>query len=287
MTEATVSPHHAWTGRLLAILLWALMAAVFGITGWLFGLEPLSIAIGNWRQARDYRPVQAKVVTRSGKEADGSSTSWLAASYDIDGKTYFAERLSVLDEDAPDEPSNAAVVKTLEASRGDDKTITVWVSPRKPEIAVVSRDLPLKSLWPRIPLGIGFPLMALAGVAGTIGALINFGYYRKLYDAAGLWGFSAAWCGFTFPILLLVTAESDVEFFVIAFVGVFALIGMFMLWGAVSASLMGSEAKVKIGSTPRSKLPASALRTTGGKNKKGDGDAKRGGLGGHGDNFDK
>ena len=287
MRDPTASPHMSWTGRLVAVLLWALLATVFGITGWLFALKPLVVAAGNWQLARDYRPVQAKVVTRTGKDSDGSTVNWPAASYEVDGKTYYAERLSVLDDDAPDEPSNADVVKTLEASRGDGKTITVWVSPRKPEIALVSRDLPVQSLWGRAPMGIGFALIALAGVAGALGALVNFGYYRKLYGAAGLWGFSAVWCGFIFPVMLLVSSEKDVEFFVVCFVGFFALIGIFLLWGAISATIMGGENVMKISSSPGSRLPASALRTTGGKTKKNQPGTKRGGLGGHGDGFDK
>jgi hypothetical protein len=287
MSNDSVSPHATWAKRLLALLLWSTMALVFGFTGWLFGLEPLVIAVGNWQQARDYKPVQAKVVTRDGKADDGSAASWLAASYELDGKTYYAERLSVLEDDAPDERSNAAIVKTLEASRGDGKTVTVWVSPRKPEIALVSRDLPLQSLWGRAPFGIGFAVIALAGLAGAIGALFNFRYYRKLYDAAGMWGFSAVWCGFIFPIFWLVSTQSDIEFFVVMFLGFFALIGILLLWGAISASIKGGGSPIQVGTTGRSRLPASALKTTGGKAKKMDANVKRGGIGGHGGDFDK
>ena len=284
MSDVVTSPHATWPKRLLATVLWALLAAVFGVTGWLFGLEPLTIALGNWQQARDYRAVSAKVVTLEGKADDGSAVRWPAASYEIDGKTYYAERLTVLDDDAPDERSNAAVMSTLEASRGD-MTITVWVSPRKPEIALVSRELPVKSLWARVPLGVGFELIALAGVAGAVGSLFNFGYYRNLFDSAGAWGFSAVWCGIIFPMLWLMSAQSDIDLFVVMFVGFFALMGVALLLGAITTSIKGGGSAVKFGSSG-SKLPASALRTTGGKAKKNDANVKRGGLGGHGGDAD-
>ncbi len=285
MSEVVTSPHATWPKRLWATLLWAMLAAAFGVTGWLFGLEPLTIALGNWQQARDYRAVSAKVVTRDGKADDGSAVSWPAASYEVDGKTYYAERLTVLDDDAPDERSNAAVMRALEASRGD-MTITVWVSPRKPEIALVSRELPVKSLWARVPLGVGFALIALAGVAGAVGSLFNFGYYRNLFESASAWGFSAAWCGIIFPMLWLMSPLSDSELFMVMFVGFFALIGVALLLGAITTSIKGGGSAIKFGSSG-SKLPASALRTTGGKAKTNQANVKRGGMGGHGGDADK
>lgn len=285
MSDVANSPHATWSKRLLAMLLWALLAAVFGVIGWLFGLEPLGIAMGNWQQARDYRAVSAKVVTLHGKADDGSALSWPAASYEVDGKIYYAERLTVLDDDGLDDRSNAAVMKTLEASRGDTN-ITVWVSPRKPDIALVSRDLPVKSLWGRVPLGVGFAVIALAGVAGAIGSLFNFGYYRNLFDAAGAWGFSAAWCGIIFPMLWLMSPQADSELFVVLFVGFFALIGVVLLLGAITSSIKGGGSAVKFGSSG-SNLPASALRTTGGKTTKSEANVKRGGMGVHGGDFDK
>lgn len=285
MSDVVSSPHATWPKRLLAMVMWALLAAVFGVTGWLFGLEPLSIALGNWQQARDYRAVSAKVVTREGTADDGTLMSWPAASYEVDGKTYLAERLTVLDDDAPDERSNAAVMRTLEASRGD-MTITVWVSPRRPEIALVSRDLPVQSLWGRVPLGVGFALIALAGLAGAVGALFNFGYYRNLFDSAGAWGFSAAWCGIIFPLLWLMSPLSGSELFMVMFVGFFALIGVALLLGAITTSIKGGGSAIKFGSSGLT-VPTSTLRATDGKTKKNEANIKRGGMGGHGGDFDK
>ena len=282
------SPHQTWGKRLGAAVIWALMAAGFGVTGWLFALQPVTVALANWNVARDYKAVPATIVQRTGSDENGTFY-WQAARYEVDGKSYETSRMTVLEDEAIDEPANAVVMKGLDSARSAQKPVTVWVSPRVPEIAVVSRDLPISTLWPRTLMGVGFAIFALAGVTGFFGALFGFGYYSRQFDAAGLWGFSAAWCGFIFPIMLLVSQADDVEFFVLVIVGLFALIGVLMLWGAVSSTLTGSSsvASMKLGSN-QSKLDSAALATSyGRKGKPASGKIKRGGLGGRGDDFDK
>lgn len=282
------SPHYTWGKRIGAAIIWALMAVGFGLVGWFFGLQPVTIALGNWNLARDYKAVPATVVQRTGSDENGTFY-WQAARYEVDGKSYETSRMTVLEDEAIDEPANALVMKGLDSARSAQKPVTVWVSPRIPEIAVVSRDLPIRTLWARALMGVGFLILALAGVTGFFGTLCGFGYYRRQFDAAGLWGFSAAWCGFVFPIMLLVSQEDDVEFFVLGIVGFFALIGVLMLWGAVSSTLTGSSSAAAISLGPRkSKLDAAALATSyGSKGKPASGKVKRGGLGGHGDGVDK
>ena len=279
------SPHYTWGRRIGAAILWALMAAGFGLVGWFFALQPVTVAVGNWNLARDYKAVPATVVQRTGSDANGTFY-WQAARYEVDGKSYETSRMTVLEDEAIDEPANAAIMKGLDTARSAQKPVTVWVSPRVPEIAVVSRDLPISTLWARALMGVGFSILALAGLTGFFGALCGFDYYRRQFDAAGLWGFSAAWCGFMFPILLLVSQADDVAFFVLVIVGLFALIGVLMLWGAVSSTLTGSSsvASMNLGASKR-KLDSAALATSYGS--KGKPAVKRGGLGGRGDGFDK
>ena len=286
-------PHPHWGKRLLAAFWWSLLAVVFGITGWHFGAKPLAVPISNWVLARDYQPVAASVIERSGKD-DAGTFNWYAARYDVAGKSYDTERLTVLDDDAIDEPSNAVVLKALAEARSQEKKVTVWVSPRKPDVALVSRDLPLGSLWSRLPFTIIFAVFAVAGALGAVGALVGFAYYRKMVDAAGLWVFGALWCGFIFPLLMLVTSQQDVEFFVVIFVGFFALIGVLVLWGAIAASISGHSSMSVSGfgnSAKKSKFSKEQLATSWGpKAKPGTpvkGDVKRGGIGGRGADFDK
>ena len=293
MSNNTAHPYPNWGKRLLAVCWWSLLAVVFGVTGWYFGVKPLVVPIGNWVLARDFQPVEATVIERIGKD-DTGTFNWYAARYDVAGKTYDTERLTVLDDDAIDEPSNAVVLKSLADARSQEKKVTVWVSPRKPDVALVSRDLPLASLWPRAPMAMVFGAFALAGALGAVGALTGFSYYRNMLHAAGLWVFAALWCGFIFPVLMLVMSQSAVEFFVVIFVGLFALIGVLLLWGAIAASISGhSSLSVSgFGTNPKkSNLSKEQLATSWGpKGKPGTtlkGDVKRGGIGGRGADFGK
>lgn len=283
-----MNPHKTWGVRIGVTIFWLSFVLIFGLTGWFFGLKPLSTTVGNWWLARDYQAVQGTVVERSGKDADGEF-SWLAARYDVGGKVRETSRMTVLDDEAIDEPANDAVQTSLRANLGTEKAVTVWVSPRDPEVAVVARDLPMKPVFARLPLAIGFPLFALAGVSGALGALLSFGYYQKQFDVIGLWVFAALWCGFIFPVLMLVMGAGAIEWFVVAIVGFFALIGMFMLWGAVAATITGKGAAgFQMTSGKRSKLPDSALATSYGKHGKPvTGKVKRGGMGGRGNDDNK
>ncbi len=283
-----MNPHKTWGARIGATIFWLLFGLIFGLTGWFYGIKPLTTTVGNWWLARDYRATPATVVERTGKDADGEF-KWLATRYDVGGTTRETSRMTVLDDEAIDEPANDAVQTALRPNLGTEKPVTVWVSPRDPEVAVVSRDLPITPVFSRLPMAIGFALFALAGVSGALGALFSFGYYQKQFDVIGLWVFAAAWCGFIFPVLLMVMAAGSIEWFVVAIVGLFALIGVFMLWGAVTATITGKGGEgFRMRGGKLSTLPDSALATSyGKKGKPVAGKVKRGGMGGHGDGFDK
>jgi len=282
-------PHRTLGKRLLAFLLWGLLAAVFGLTGWFFMLKPVATAAGNWTLARDYQPTQATPIKQTGKD-DAGSFDWYSARYEAGGKTYETNRLSLLEDEAIDESFNATVLKRLERAAATQQPVEIYVSPRKPEIAVISRDFPLASLWPKLLVGAGFALFALAGVAGMLGSLVNLRFYRAHLEAAPLWGFAAAWCGFIFPIFLLVLSGDDIEWFAVIMVGLFVLVGIGVLWGAIAISFGAKPGPgVQVAGRRHPKLDPSALATSYGKDKQKavKGAVKRGGLGGRTGDFDR
>jgi len=284
-----MNPHKTWGVRIGVTIFWLAFVLIFGLTGWFFGMKPAATTLGNWWLARDYQPVAAIVVERTGKDAEGEF-KWLAARYEVSGKTRETARMTVLDDEAIDEPANDAVQTTLRRYLGSEKPVTVWVSPRDPEVAVVSPDLPLKPLLARLPITIGFAVFALAGVSGALGALFSFGYYQKQFDVIGLWVFAGLWCGFILPVLMLVLSQASIETFAVVFVGLFVLIGVLLLWGAVAATITGKGAAgFQMTGGKRSKLPDSAMATSYGfkGGKPVTGKVKRGGMGGRGDGFDK
>ncbi len=209
MKSVVPSTHIVESYRVLTALVCALAAVAFGVTGWLFGVQPLASAIGHWQLALDYSEVPAKVVTREGKTPDGATLSWLAASYEVNGKTYFAERLSVLDDDSPGDVYNSRVLGWLEAAKRRSETINVYVSRLHPEIAVVSNALPLPSLICRVPLALGFTLLAGVGLLGALGALCNSGYSRRLRKYWKSWAVVATLCAIFFSLMLQVGTDAE------------------------------------------------------------------------------
>ena len=291
MSTSTVSPYSSWGKRLGVTLGWFTMAIVFGVTCWFFAVKPLVTTLGNWNVARDYQPVKATIIERTGTD-DAGTFNWYAARYDMAGKTYETERLTVLEDEAIDEPANEVVLKSLAQARNEQKTATIWVSPRRPDIAVVSRDLPLSRLWPSIPFALVFALFAVAGAFGAIGTLASFAYYRRMHDAIGIWIFGALWCGFIFPIFAMVATKGGADAWVpLIFVGLFALIGLLLAYSAAAISIWGARdgsSVSSIMSANRSKLNPDALATRWGKKGKPvKGDVKRGGIGGRGADFNK
>jgi hypothetical protein len=265
------------------------MALVFGSTGWFFAMEPISVALGNWWQARDYQATTAMVAQRTARDAEGTFSYYIAR-YRVNDREYETSRLTVLDNEDIDEPSNAKVANTLGDAFVKETAVSVWVSPRKPEIAIVSRDLPLRSLWSRIPMAIGFTIFSVAGIMGVVGCFGNFGYYRRMVDGAGLWLFSALWCGFIFPMLIVVGQSEGVEWVPAAVVGFFALVGALFLYSAVAVSFFGKATPKSVAAGVRGTHLAKTMfersldkqsRVTA-KHVN-----KRGGFGGRGDKFDK
>jgi hypothetical protein len=239
MSKTPASANGSWRQRVGITLAWAAMTVVFGAAGWIFAVKPLAVAHGNWWTARDYQAVEAQVVERKSADADGSF-NWYTARYQRDDKTYDTHRLTVLDDENIDEQSNASVLKTLARAYEAKQPVAVWVSPRKPEVAIVTRNLPIASLWGRWPMAIGFTVFAIAGVFGALGCALGLAYYQRMVDAAGLWLFSSLWCGFIFPFVLVVANAEEMPWVPMLIVGFFALIGGLMLYGAVAASLKGT-----------------------------------------------
>ena len=208
--------------RIAASFAWSAMAALFGFLAWNWPLSSLSVELGNWYVARDYQPIPAKAVERIGKDADGSF-KWFAARYEVAGKSFETGRMSLLEDEAIDVPANAVVMKKLETAATLNQSVTVWVSPRDPSVAVVSRDLSAYSVWKRALFGGAFALIALGGTAGLIGAAFATRHYRNQKMAAPVWMLVAA---FWIVVLPLLWAVMDADNEQSAAIGIASALGV-------------------------------------------------------------
>jgi hypothetical protein len=191
--------------------------------------------VSNWRLAQNYREVKAEVVVHKDQIVNGGLDIWYSVVYDVDGKSYYNERLTVLDYFARNEPDNTDVARVLENAYKNKAKISIWVSPGNPATAFVSRDFPFQAVLRRSMLGVAFAVVALAGIVGLVGALFNFGYYRKYLGMTRSWGTTAVVCAVIFPLrLLFVDAHTDYDDAVNDTFFVIEIIAFLFLWGSVS-----------------------------------------------------
>lgn len=262
------------------------LAAIFGPLAWFFGIDPLLAAVGNWQQAQDYIAVPATVETRTGRDAEGSF-EYLALRYEREGKSYETTRMTVLEDMDIDTRANAQVIEALRRSGAN---ASVWVSPRLPEVAIASRELPWTSMWPRLPMTIGFSLLALAGLIGALRAAAG----HDMGPGLLLTGFAGAWSGFTLPFFTLVAGEgTSVDVGATIGLGLFAVIGLGLslaaFFGMFSSSARsgsarsGSDVRPQFRTTGASVKAARAARAPAAPAP----GVRRGGIGGRGSGFDK
>lgn len=248
MTIKTAAPFsaEAWRARLIAILLWSLMAAGFGSAGWVYGVRPIAVMVQDWRLAQDYREVAARVVGSSVALPGGGTHSVIAAQYEIEGKTYHTTRLTLADDSARDEPENAGFASSLGPLANTDAKTTVWVNPNDPTQAVVSRFFLDQAILRRVSLALAFTLLALAGVVAALGALGNFGYYRRFDKQKRSWAVTAAICGVVFALRrLLVDPDASWDDVFLDIVLVLELIAWLFIYVTITLLFERDEDKKK------------------------------------------
>ena len=223
-TEVKTGPvfnAETWQARLIATLLWSLMAAGFGGTGWVFGVRPIAVMIHSWQLAQDYREVDAKIVGSSVVLPDGNTHSVVAALYEVDGKPYHTSRLTLVDDSALDEPENVSFANSLGSLANTDAKTKVWVDPNDPAKAVVSRFITDEAILRRASLAIAFTILSLVGLVAAIGAWGNFGYYRRFDNHKRAWIITVPLCAIVFSLRRLFidpAVDRDNDFFEIAFI---------------------------------------------------------------------
>ncbi len=146
--------------RIAQVVASLVFAAIFGVLAWQEGIYPIGAALYNGWRAADYVEVKATVAIRERMDADGPF-KYLVLRYEHNGKHYETTRMSVLRDQDTTLAVNAEVIDRL---RREDGRTSVWVDPRRPDMAVASRDLPWSSLWPLLPLLVAFVLLSAAGL---------------------------------------------------------------------------------------------------------------------------
>jgi hypothetical protein len=258
-TGPVFSPHD-WLTRSIHALLWALVAIGFGGIGWLFGVRPIVATIQNWQAAQHYRELDAKIATRTVRLTDGSKDVAVVVVYDIDGKPYITERLTPADDDAFDEPDNAGVYRSLLPLAKMEATTKVWVDPADPRTAMASRFFPEQMVLRRVSLAIAFPLLSLICAVAALGALGNFGYYRRFHNMKRGWIITAIVCALVFPLRrFLVDADADRDDAFLEFALIMEFIAFVFIFVSISTLFERTDASAKAAEHKRESRRASKL----------------------------
>jgi hypothetical protein len=153
--------------RISAILFASIFALAFGAVG-VFAIVNLTSTFSNWFTARDYQSVPARVLSAVLEESRGSKGTRVyranvAFEYEIVGVRYVSDRLNLDDDVRFDNIGDyhRRIVDTLIAAKNQEAEIKVWVSPRKPGVAIYDRDIRWQgaALW--IPFAIVFTMISL------------------------------------------------------------------------------------------------------------------------------
>jgi hypothetical protein len=222
-------------GKLGIAALCFLFAIPFGgvgvFTGWLAGTT-----IYDGVRARDWVLVKADPINDE------------AYRYVIDGREYVSERVTLLRAGSSD--LDNAGHEMLARSRSEKKALTVFVNPDNPAESVVDRTIPWMFVVGMTPFVFGFGGVGIGALWFLVHSLRESARPSRprgkrvavTSDAAtgvlGIWVFAFFWNIIAIPVSLLVVPDAlrNGEWAVL-FVLIFPLIGLLMIWGAVSATI--------------------------------------------------
>jgi len=142
-----------------------------------------------------------------------------------------------------------------EAKNGS-KPLMVWVNPANPAESMVDRTIRWKLVAFALPFALGF-----GGVGvGALSVLVRTLFARKGTSAVaaaapsgllGIWIFAFFWNVIAFPIAIVVVPDAVAKGeWAVLFVLLFPIIGVLMLWSAVSATISAIKNAVRRQFTP-------------------------------------
>lgn len=192
-------------------------------------------------RAEDWVGVRAKIL-----HVDAGQVSY---SYEWKGKKYAGDRAGTFilggnsDVDDWDDRMEAMIA----AAQQEEKPITVFVNPDNPVESMVNREIRWKLLLIALPFGLGFGAGGLAGFF-LIGREA-FGFKQtggrvpwlkaRTREALTQWVVALVWNGVSLPIALIAIPSlwAQGEWFPIILLAIFPLIGMLILWSALSSTV--------------------------------------------------
>jgi hypothetical protein len=223
-------------GKLATALFCLVFAIPFGGVG--VGASWVVVKmIQDGHRAEDWVRVQATV--------DSWSRGSIAYHYKFGDATYQGDRLGVNPIGGKDNIDSwySDMASMISDAKSGRKPLMVWVNPENPTESMVDRTIRWKLVAFALPFALGF-----GGVGvGALWVLVRMLFARSGTDAVaaaapsgvlGLWIFTFFWNVISFPIAIVVVPDAVAKGeYAVLFVLLFPLIGVLMLWGAISSTI--------------------------------------------------
>ncbi|HIV73409.1 MAG TPA: ankyrin repeat domain-containing protein [Candidatus Aquabacterium excrementipullorum] len=234
-------------GRIGIALFLSLFVLAFGAGGLVIGVRPLWHALKEAPRLQHYVPVPARVLdVRMEEDSDGDLHPVVRYQYQYSGRTLTGDRIAWSLNSHEQKQWHAR----LEAAQRTGQTVTAWIDPEHPGMALLDREPRWRQLAFLLPFALIFPAVGLGALVALIAVLRGphdtpadglpvpppSGALRD-NSKAKAWGitiFTLLWNLIAFPIALAVWADREGWRFADVFVGLFPAVGLLMAWAAVA-----------------------------------------------------
>lgn len=239
--------------RLFTLLFCALFALSFGGVGIGFGLWPLSRTLHAAWSVQSWEAVPAQVLSSELevlRDSDGTThRARVRYRYSIDGQFFESERIGLDERSMADnfDDWHANWHRRLTVARANGQPVLAWVNPSQPSQALLDPDIRWSWLLFHLPFAFVFTGVGLGATwvfARTIrtsrqpvNALAMQVRNSASQGQAALWIFALFWSGIAFPVAGVFWLGGS-PWWVKAFLSIFVLVGIGLLWLAGRQSLL-------------------------------------------------
>lgn len=230
-------------GRIGSALFLSMFVLGFGAVGLFIGVGPLWHMLKEAPRLQHYVPVPAQVIeARMSQDSDRKAYLIVRYQYPFAGRTLTGDRIAW----SLSRPEQRQWHESLAAAQAAGQTVTAWIDPEHPGMALLDRKLRWQAIAFLLPFALIFPAVSIGALVMLIALLRGdrskgdarsprppSASSRTLRDnsrqkAWGLTVFSLLWNLVVFPIALVAWSEHEGWGLLDTFVALFPAVGVLM-----------------------------------------------------------
>jgi hypothetical protein len=237
-----------------ATVFFSLFVLGFGAGGY-FGISSLFGQLADWREMRSWHSTTAIVLEAALEESHGDSTTFRTTAryrYVVDGREYSSTRVGISEGSDNVGSWQHDQHRELASAQRADRSITVWYDPANPARAIVDRTLRWQMIAFAIPFATLFPMVSVfafwmlvkvvrapADAPASRAPEHNSGVIKAdtRTELRALWFFATFWGLIAFPLGFILIPEMIGRSWAWLFVLIFPLVGVGLIWAALSRTV--------------------------------------------------